>query len=132
MRPTRESRLNMPPRKNGFTRQEMGIAEHGRRQPWLGRGIPTEVEMVRAEFTARLTALAARMSRIEVRLDAVEGRKDESSRNAATGVTLVTPDRNSVTPGSVTSDDAVTPARNANAERQRRYRARKRQTAARL
>jgi hypothetical protein len=93
----------------------------------------TATEMLRAELFARLTALAARISRIEVRLDTLEKRNDEPSRNAAMGVTPATPDRNSATPGGVTSDRAVTPVRNAtNAKRQRRYRERKRQMAARL
>jgi hypothetical protein len=105
----------------------MGLAEQTGRRPW---DVPTATEMLRAELFARLTALAARISRIEVRLGALEGRNDEPSRNAATDVT--TRDRNSVTSGSVTSDAAVTPVRNANAERQRRYRERKRQMAARL
>jgi hypothetical protein len=88
--------------------------------------------MVRAELLARLTVVVASISRVEVRLAALEVRNAEPSRNATTGVTPVTPDRNSVTPGSVTSDGAVTLVRNANAERQRRYRERKRQMAARL
>jgi hypothetical protein len=60
----------------------MAIAEQTGRRPWLGRDIPTAAEMVRAELMERLTSLAARMSRIEVRLDALEERNDEPSRNA--------------------------------------------------
>jgi hypothetical protein len=107
----------------------MGLAEQRGRRPW---DVPTATEMLRAELFARLAALTARISRIEVRLGALEGRNGEPSSNTATGVTPVTPDRNGVTRGSVTGNGAVTPIRNANAERQRRYRERKRQMAARL
>jgi hypothetical protein len=77
--------------------------------------------MLRAELLARLTALAARMSRVEVRLGALEGRNDEPSRNATAGVTPVTPDRNRVTPGRLTTDAAATPVHRARRKADRRY-----------
>lgn len=76
-------------------------------------GRPASATALVAKMLQWMEQLAEAVAAVEARLDGVEKIMGESSACTAAAST-------------VTGDGTVTPVRNANAERQRRYRARKR------
>jgi hypothetical protein len=100
-----------------WLRQTREALEASKRETGDGsapEGAPAGDAALVAKMLRWIGELAKALATIELRLASAEKIMAQSPSATVTG-------------GSVTGDDTVTPVRNANAERQRRYRERKRQ-----